>query len=121
MKAISVLIPLIRAFVIEAEGTGAPGEQKRNAVIGAIEAMWEGLQLALPKQLGGIEFSAVKPYIGVAIDGTVSMLDSLFGKVWEFVESYVVDPIEGWTGLDIDGDGDIDGSPVSFKLNPVIE
>jgi hypothetical protein len=121
MKAVAVLLPLIRAFVIEAEGTSQAGEKKRAAVLGAIEAMWEGLQLALPKQLGGIGFGTIEPYIGVAIDGTVSMFDSLFGQVWSFVENYVIDPIEGWTGVDIDGDGDIDGAPVSFPLKPVEE
>ena len=119
MKAVAVLLPLIRAFVIEAEGTGQAGEKKRDAVVGAIEAMWEGLQLALPKQLGAIQFESIKPYLGVAIDGTVSMFDSLFGKVWDFVEEYVVDPVEGWVGIDIDGDGDIDGEPKSFDLKPV--
>jgi len=117
-KTFGILIPFVRAFIIEAEGSGASGAEKRQAVENALEAMWEGLQEQF-KELRPYDFDDYRPYLYIAIDGLVSLFDSLFGKIWSFVEEYAIDPVEGLIGFDIDGDGDIDGEPVRFNLDPV--
>ena len=117
-KSFSILLPFVRAFVIEAEGSGASGAEKRQAVENALEAIWEALQAQF-KELRPYDFDDYRPYLLIAIDGLVSLFDSIFGKVWGFVETYAIDPVEGWVGVDIDGDGDIGGEPVPFDLDPV--
>jgi hypothetical protein len=118
LKAASVLIPLVKAFVIEAEATGASGADKKKAVEAAVEAVWESLQAQFP-QLRPYSFDDYRPYLSIATDGIVTLFDNIFGKLWGVLEEFVVDPIEGFVGIDIDGDGDINGKPKSFNLKPV--
>lgn len=111
-------MPLIRAFIIEAEATGANGAAKREAVLQALEAAWPSIQATI-SELRGVDFEDIEPYVGIAADGIVALLNTVFGQVWSFVEEYVINPVEGWVGFDIDRDGDIDDEPVSFRLEPV--
>ena len=115
LAQLAPLVPLIRAFVIEAESTGASGTEKRDAVVAAVEAMWPELQARI-KELRGLDFEDVAPYVETIAGGVVAVFNSVFGQVWEFV-SYLVNTAEGWTGIDLDGDGDIADQP--FPLEPV--
>ena len=118
LKAIAVLTPLIRSYVVEAEATGATGAKKKQAVKDALEASWTALQSQI-KELRPYNFSDFEPYVDIAVDGLVSLLNSLFGRIWKFVSDKIIDPVEGWVGVDIDKDGDIAGEAVILK--PVVE
>lgn len=117
-KAFSVLIPFVRAFILEAEESGESGEKKKAAVEAAMEAIWDELQDLFP-QLEPYEFDDYRPFLGIATTGLVTLFNTLFDGVWSLVEDYVVDPIEDWVDYDLDGDGDIGGEPVTFDLKPV--
>ena len=107
LASLAPIVPLIRAFVIEAESTGAEGAAKRDAVVSAMAAIWPDIQASV-KELRGVHFDDVEEYIGTVADGVVTLLNAVFGKIWSFV-SYLVDRAEDWLDTDLDGDGDIGG------------
>ena len=115
LAQLAPLVPLIRAFVIEAESTGASGTEKRDAVVAAIEAMWPELQARI-KELRGLDFDDIAPYVETIAGGVVAVFNSVFGQVWQFV-SYLVTKAEDWSGFDLDGDGAVGTQP--FPLEPV--
>jgi len=102
------LVPLIRAFVVEAESSNASGEQKKEAVMAAIAAAWPEVQRRI-KELRGIDIEDYAEEIGVVIDSVVTLLNSLFGKVWSWIERVAIDPLETWIDVDLDRDGDVGG------------
>jgi hypothetical protein len=65
--------------------------------------MWPELQARI-KELRGLDFDDVAPYVETIAGGVVAVFNSVFGQVWEFVS-------------DLDGDGDIADQP--FPLEPV--
>lgn len=88
-KALAVFMPLVRALILEAEGAGGTGKEKHDAVAGASEALYLSLQNSV-KELRDVPWAAIAPLIVTPasglIDIVVGLLNTLWGKVWNFLK-----------------------------------
>jgi hypothetical protein len=89
--AIGAFLPLVQALVIQAEGSGKGGAEKHAAVANASEQMYKMLQRSgRIKELRFVPWALIAPFVVPAgenlITLVVTMLNSLFGKVWSFVQ-----------------------------------
>lgn len=87
--AVEVFGPFLRALILQAESTGATGEEKRKAVAEAAKALWVSLgESGTVKELKGIPWELVEPIlIGTAssnglITVIVNLFNALLGKIW---------------------------------------
>ena len=91
-KALAIFLPLVRTLVLEAEGSGAGGKEKHDAVANAARVLYTSLQKSV-KELRDVPWEVMEPLILAPavglIDVVVSMLNSLWGKVWSFMERLV--------------------------------
>jgi hypothetical protein len=83
--ALGIMTPLVESLVISAEKSGAPGNAKHEAVSRALEPLYRALQKSI-KELRGVPWEAIEPYIVEVGTGLVSaiveMFNSLFSKLW---------------------------------------
>lgn len=87
--AVEVFGPFLRALILQAEATGATGEEKRKAVADAAKALWVSLgESGSVKELKGIPWELVEPILigtGPApglITLIVNIFNALLGKIW---------------------------------------
>ena len=78
-QAFAVLVPFVKAFIIEAEKSGASGSEKRIAVENAMRAVWSALQSQF-KELRPYSFEDYLPYLGIVTTGLVSLFKQPFWK-----------------------------------------
>ena len=83
IEAASVIMPLVTAFMAEAERTGQPGPQKREAVALAVERAYKNLQATRSvKEINDVPWELVAPIVSPAAGGLISLLASMFNKLW---------------------------------------
>lgn len=87
--AVSVFGPFLQAIILQAESTGATGEQKHKAVSDAARALWVQLgESGVVKELRGIPWEFVEPIlIGTGTQGglitiIVQLFNALLGRIW---------------------------------------
>ncbi len=82
-RAVAAFMPLLKILITEAEGTGATGREKHEAVSGAAESLYRGLQ-----QQGGIReikevpWEIVAPLLVPFSTGLISILVGLWNRLW---------------------------------------
>lgn len=90
VQAAAIFMPMVKALMLEAEGTGASGTAKREAVAEASAKLYRTLQASGGiKEIRGVPWELVAPILVPAADGLISVLAGMFnrlvGKVWSFV------------------------------------
>lgn len=87
--AVGVFGPFLQSVILQAESTGATGEQKHKAVAAAARALWIQLgESGAIKELRGIPWELVEPILigngnqGGLITIIVGLFNSLLGKIW---------------------------------------
>ena len=84
LKLIGSLAPVVQGFMQTAERSGAPGPEKRQAVLELTEAVYLGAQrtgaLDGVKELRGVDWSLIAPLVAILIDGLVGLFNRL--RIW---------------------------------------
>ena len=84
LKLVGALAPIVQGFMQTAERSGAPGAEKRQAVLELTEAVYVGAQrtgaLDGVKELRGVDWSLIAPLVGILVDGLVTLFNRL--RIW---------------------------------------
>lgn len=78
------LRPYVERFMDEAEASGMPGADKREQVLRLTGTVYEGARrlgkLDGVKELDGVDWALLEPFIGVIVDGIVTFYNAI--KRW---------------------------------------
>lgn len=87
-KAISVIMPIAKAFIEMAEEGGGSGKDKHAAVSSELEAMYRNMQETKSiKEINDIPWELIAPIIIPIGAGLISGIVSLFNSLGRFVRS----------------------------------
>lgn len=87
INAAAVFMPMVRALMVEAESTGAKGQEKLAAVSEGAEKLYRTLQeTGRVKEIKDVPWELVAPILVPVVDGVVGVLVKMFnrlmGKIW---------------------------------------
>lgn len=92
--AIVAFTPVLKALILAAEESGAPGAKKKEAVEQAAESVYAALQGSV-KELRVVPWETIGPIVTQASVGLIDVLVTLFNSLWGKVWGWFSDLIDG--------------------------
>lgn len=81
LKLAATLAPFVTRFMQEVERSGAPGADKKAAVMELTGTVYEGARrlgaLDGVKEVRGVEWSVLAPLVGILVDGIAKLFNAL--------------------------------------------